>query len=237
MKGYCVYENEDMIRATGDTLRPGGVFLTDRAIKICDFKESDKILDVGCGMGATVKRLKSIYNLDAFGVDPSLKLLKIGKDKYGDHNIKFGRGEELPHKNELFKGVMAECTMSLMDDYKKTIRESFRVLQDKGYFIVSDVYARRSEYLGEVQNSNVNSCMRGLFDIDILKDVIASAGFEIICFEDWTDLLKQLMVEIIFKYGSMAKFWEIATCNSCGDFHQKLTLCKPGYFLLIAKKK
>jgi len=237
MKGCSVFENEDMINATGDTLRPGGVFLTDRAVKLCDFKANDKILDVGCGMGVTVKRLKSEYNLDAFGVDPSVKLLKIGEDKYGNHNIDFGHGEELPHIDNFFDGVMAECTMSLMDDYKKTIMESYRVLKDKGYFIVSDVYARRPEYLEDVQKNEIHSCMRGLFDIDILKDSIVSSGFEIICFEEWTDLLKQLMVEIIFKYGSMSKFWEIATCNSCGDFHQKLTLCKPGYFLIIARKK
>jgi len=235
--GCTVYENKDMQGITGDTLRPGGMFLTDRAIKICEFKQNDKILDVGCGMGVTVEKLKSIYNLNAFGVDPSLKLLQLGKEKYGNHNIELGRGEELPYENSFFKGVMAECTMSLMEDFKKTIMESNRVLEDKGYFIVSDVYARRPEYLEEVQKHNVNSCMRGLFNIDVLKEAILSSGFEIICFEDWTDLLKQLMVKIIFKYGSMSEFWEIATCSSCGDFQKKLTLCKPGYFLLVAQKK
>jgi len=237
MRSCSVYENEDMRGVTGDTLRPGGMFLTDRAIKICDFKYGDKILDVGCGMGVTVEKLKSIYNLDAYGVDPSAKLLELGKKKYGNRNIELGRGEELPYKNGLFKSVMAECTMSLMEDFKKTIQESNRVLEDKGYFIVSDVYARKPEYLEEVQKYNINSCMRGLLDIDILKEAIVNSGFEIICFEDWTDFLKQLMVKIIFKYGSMSAFWEIATCSSCGDFQKKLTLCKPGYFLLIAKKK
>ena len=237
MIGCSVYENKNMRGITGDTLRPGGMFLTDRAIKICEFKQNDKILDVGCGMGVTVEKLKSIYNLNAFGVDPSLKLLELGKEKYGNHNIELGRGEELPYENSFFKGVMAECTMSLMEDFKKTIMESNRVLEDKGYFIVSDVYARRPEYLEEVQKHNVNSCMRGLFNIDVLKKAIVSSGFEIICFEDWTDLLKQLMVKIIFKYGSMSAFWEIATCSSCGDFQEKLTLCKPGYFLLVAQKK
>ena len=237
MSSCTVYENKDMQGITGDTLRPGGMFLTDRAIKICDFKSNDKILDVGCGMGVTVERLKSLYNLNSFGVDPSTKLLELGRKKYGNHNIELGRGEELPHENSFFKGVMAECTMSLMEDYKKTIMESYRVLEDKGYFIVSDVYARSPEYLGDVQKHNVKSCMRGLFNIDILKETIVSSGFEIICFEEWTHLLKQLMVKIIFKYGSMAEFWEIATCSSCGDFQEKLTLCKPGYFLLIAQKK
>lgn len=61
MSSCTVYENKDMRGVTGDTLRPGGMFLTDRAVKICDFKNGDKILDVGCGMGATVEKLKNIY--------------------------------------------------------------------------------------------------------------------------------------------------------------------------------
>lgn len=236
MSSCTVYENKDMRGVTGDTLRPGGMFLTDRAVKICDFKNGDKILDVGCGMGATVEKLKNIYNLDAFGIDPSKKLLELGREKYGDHNIKVGSGEELPHKDKFFDGVMAECTMSLMDDFKRTISESNRVLKDRGYFIISDIYARRPEYLDEVQKYNINSCLRGLFHIEILKEAIEESGFKIVFFEDWTDLLKQLMVKIIFKYGSMSVFWNVATCSNCGDFQKKLTLCKPGYFLLIAQK-
>ena len=39
-------------------------------------------------MGVTVERLKSVYNLNAFGVDPSLKLLELGKEKYGNHQYR-----------------------------------------------------------------------------------------------------------------------------------------------------
>lgn len=237
MKSCSIYENESVRRITGDTLRPGGFLLTDRAIKICKFEIQNKIIDVGCGMGETVERLKDKYNLDAYGIDPSIKLLQLGKEKYKNNNLQYGKGEELPYKDCFFKGVLAECTMSLMEDYEKTIMESKRVLEQNGYFVVSDVYARKPEYLEAVQKHNIKSCMRGLFNVNILMDKIINSGFEIVCFEDWTDLLKQLMVKIIFKYGSMSIFWEMATCSSCGDFQQKLTLCKPGYFFLVAKKK
>lgn len=237
MSGCLVYENEDMRKVTGDTLRPGGFLLTDRAIKICNFKSYDKILDIGCGMGATVKKLKDEYNFDSFGIDPSVKLIELGKEKFGNSKIEIGKGEELPYKDLYFNGVFAECTMSLMTDYEKTIRESKRVLLDKGYFIISDVYARKPEYLEAVQKYNINSCMRGLFNLDVLKEKIINSGFEIIYLEDCTELLKKLMVKIIFKYGSMSIFWKAATCSSCGDFQEKLTLCKPGYFLMIVQKK
>ena len=99
------------------------------------------------------------YDFNSFGVDPSTKLLELGREKYGNQNIDLGRGEELPYEKLFFKGVMAECTMSLMEDFKKTINESYRVLQDQGYFIISDVYARKPEYLEELKKHNVNSCL------------------------------------------------------------------------------
>lgn len=193
------------------------------------------VLDVGCGMGTTVKYLKEKYNINSFGVDPSLKLIELGKSKYNVQNVVSGEGEKLPYNDMSFDGVLAECTMSLMSDYKKTITECQRVLKPNGYFVISDVYARRPEYIYGVQEFNVKSCMRGLFDKDVLKNAVADAGFDIVCFEDWTDLLRQLTVKIIFKYGSMAAFWNVATCESCGGFQEKLSLCKPGYFLLAAK--
>lgn len=237
MKSCSIYENENMRKVTGDTLRPGGFFLTDKAIKMCNFKYEDILLDIGCGMGATVNRLKNEYNLNAYGIDPSQKLIQLGKEKYKDNKLEHGKGEDLPYENSFFKGVLAECTMSLMEDYEKTLIESKRVLKKDGCFVVSDVYARKTEGLEELQNYNINSCMRGLFDVNVLSNKIKNLGFEIVCFEDWTDLLKQLMVKIIFRYGSMAIFWNLATCTNCNDFQKKLTACKPGYFLLIAKKK
>lgn len=237
MSSCSVYENEDMRKVTGDTLRPGGFFLTDRAITMCNFKPNDKIIDIGCGMGETVNRLNKIYKFDSFGIDPSNKLLELGKNKYENIKIIPGRGEKLSFEDSFFNGVFAECTMSLMDDWKKTVLEANRVLKIGGYFIISDVYARRTEYIDELQECNINSCMRGLLNVENLKDFVLYSGFELVSFEDWTDLLKSLMVKIIFKYGSMARFWGIATCSSCTDFQQKLSLCKPGYFLMILRKK
>jgi ubiquinone/menaquinone biosynthesis C-methylase UbiE len=188
-------------------------------------------------MGATVERLSDVFELNAYGIDPSLKLLELGREKYGDLQTTLGKGEELPYPDSFFDGVFAECSMSLMEDYRKAILESRRVLEDGGYYIISDVYARKPEHLEELQRQKVNSCMRGLFHIDEFKEALVGSGFEILSCEDWTDLLKQLMVKIIFQYGSMSVFWEMATCSSCGDFQEKLTKCKPGYFLLIARKR
>lgn len=233
----AVYEDDSIKCVTGDTLRPGGFFLTERAISLCNMeKESIRALDIGCGMGATVNYLQFEFGIEAYGIDPSEKLIKQGKDKYKLPLI-IGRGELLPYEENFFDLVFTECTLSLMEDPEKTMEEVYRVLKPSGYFIISDIFAKRPEYIEELKKAEVVSCLRNLFDLGILSAKIENAGFKIMLLEDWSSLLKQLMVDIIFKYGSMKEFWNITTCGNCNDFREKLGLCKPGYFLMIGQKE
>ncbi|CAH2213316.1 DVU_1556 family methyltransferase [Tepidibacter aestuarii] len=235
MKKNNVYESDDIRCVTGNTLRPGGFLLTNRAVLLCDISKGQKVLDVGCGMGATVDFLKSEFKIDAYGIDPSQKLIDRGREVKNLPIIK-GIGESIPYNNKSFDVVFTECTLSLMQKYEDTLQEIYRVLKPGGFVIISDVFAKEPDYIDELKNSNVQTCLRGLLDIGKLLIEIEKRGFEVITLEDWTSLLKQLMVDIIFKYDSMDKFWNVTTCENCSDFKTKLSLCKPGYFFMIAKK-
>jgi arsenite methyltransferase len=234
-----VYESEHMSCVLGDTLRPGGFKLTDTSVKFCEFLSGDNVLDIGCGRGNTVEYLNKKYLLNSYGIDPSKVLLQEGKNINPELKIKEGRGECLPFNNESMNGVFAECTLSLMEDLEKTIQETARVLKKEGWFVITDVFARNPQYLYLMQEFSFNSCMRGLHDIENLKINLQNYGFEIMLFEDYTDLLKELMVKIVFTYGSMNTFWSKATsCSTnCSQFQQVLSKCKVGYFLLIAKRR
>ena len=77
MTSNAVYENSNIRCVTGETLRPGGFLLTKRAVSNCGFEKDQKILDVGCGMGATVKFLIDEYDLKASRHEILLKSLFI----------------------------------------------------------------------------------------------------------------------------------------------------------------
>lgn len=237
MSFYNAYESKDMTCVLGDTLRPGGFKLTDKGVEFCKFKEGNKILDIGCGRGSTVEYLEQRFSLNSFGIDPSKILLKEGKSKNPKLKIKEGIGEDIPFENETMDGVFAECTLSLMKA-EETIKEVYRVIKKQGFFIITDVYAKKPQYLKLLDGFSFNSCMRGLHDLEKLKNKLEGLGFKILLFEDCSDLLKELMVKIIFSYGSMNIFWsKAAACsNNCLQFQEVLSKCKVGYFLLIAKK-
>ena len=81
--------------------------------------------------------------------------------------------------------------------------------------------------------------MRGLHDLKKLESQMEQEGFSVTFCEDYSHFLKELVVKIGFSFGSMSEFWNI-TAENCIDgsgFYEKLKLCKPGYFLLIARKR
>ena len=235
-----VYESSCMQEATGETLRPGGFKLTEQAVSFCDLNEQMRILDLGCGMGATASYLYQKYGVKVVGIDPSPKLLNIAKAKNPFATFVKGSGDALPFENERFECVLAECTLSLMNDLHVSLKEVYRVLEIGGWFVINDVYAKNPESLSAMDNFSMTSCMRGMHDLLSLKEMLERVGFEIMLLEDCSQLLKELMVKIIFSHGSMGAFWgktiEGEEAHTSCSFDHNIKQCKPGYFMLIAKK-
>ena len=237
--GSCnAYESDSMQNLLGETLRPGGFKLTEIALKYCGISGTDKILDLGCGRGATLRYLSENHGISAVGIDLSEKLLADARSELPEAELVLGRAEDLPFESNRFDCVFAECTLSLMDSTDEVLRQAHRVLKPNGWFIISDVYAKNPQALSELRESAVNSCMRGMHELPVLEGKLREAGFSVTLTEDYSEFLKELVVKIGFSYGSMSSFWNLSTenCVDGDDFALKLKQCKPGYFLLIARK-
>ena len=236
---HNAYESSCMNEIMGETLRPGGFNLTDAGVQYCSLAPGDTVLDLGCGRGATVNYLNKKYHLTAVGIDPSEKMIAAAQDNYGRPGFFLGKGEQLPFEDESFDCVLAECTLSLMDRLDSVIDQVYRVLKENGWFVITDVYAKNPEALSKLGNYPINSCMRGMHDLDQLKNRLGQAGFFIDNWEDHSQYLKELFVKIGFSYGSMCEFWNAAEeeCISGDEFYKTIKQCKPGYFLMIVKKK
>lgn len=234
-----LFESPAMRQVTGETIRPGGFYLTDRALDFCAFPAGATVLDLGCGCGATVEYLREVYRFQAIGVDPSELLLADGRQRKPDLPLLRAWGEDLPFTPGRMDGVLAECTFSLMSDLDRTIREINRVLKADGRLVVNDVYARNPAGIQELQQLNIDSCLRGAITKKELIAKLEANGFEIILWEDHTDLLKHLTAKMIWTHGSMTEFW-LKTSSCTIDPHQAqlaMAKAKMGYFMLIAVKK
>ena len=83
-----------------------------------------------------------------------------------------------------------------------------------------------------------NCCLKGAVGRNRTREMISSAGFTHLTWEDHSDLLKHLAAQMIFSYGSMEKFWSsFCVGGEATGISGDVTKFRPGYYFLAAKKE
>ena len=218
-----IYERGELEKITGETIRPGGFAITEEALAFCRFPPGAKILDVGCGLGATVRYLIEQHGLDAVGLDVSAQMIDRGKKAAPGLPLFQGSGDNLPFCNGTMDGVMMECSYSLIEDADFALTESYRVLKENGRLVISDFYYRR--------RPDVKSKETFLALLD-------DHGFVVELWRDCSQHLGQLTVDCIMQGEKPDLLWQclLSKAENRGLTCAQLKAFKPGYFLLIARK-
>jgi SAM-dependent methyltransferase len=219
-------------RATGKTIRPGGLSLLEHALALFPFRADSRVLDVGCGMGATVAYLREKHVLRAAGLDLSRKLLAQCMPSLPRLRA---HAEVLPVASCCLEGVVCECVLSLVTDPLRALSEFSRVLTPGGLIILSDIYRRDPR--NNTQDLITDCCLAGAVTREEVLEWVTKAGFSIILWEDHSRLLAELAAKLIFIYGSMAAFWGQFTQGDEGEKMEKaVKVMRPGYYLIVASK-
>lgn len=233
------YENKEVQKTMGETLRPGGLESTVRALEFCNFGAGDKLLDLGCGKGRTIKYVKDNYHINMQGLDISEEFVREARELNKNSLITISSGDHTPFENDEFNGVFAECTLSLMDNLENTINEINRIMKTRGYLVISDVYAKNTQYLNELSTYNIDTCLKRPHNMEVLTKLLKSRGFIIMLHENHDEYIIQLIADIIFSFGSMEDFFSRAgeNCIDGKKFQDLIKKTKIGYFLMIAQKE
>jgi len=194
---------------------PGGLTLTKRVVEYCAFIPGAKVLDVGCGTGVTMEYLQETCGLQSVGVDVSKERLEQGRKHLPYLQFIQAAGESLPLVDVSFAGVIAECSLSVMQDAGTVLTEISRILVPGGKLAITDIYLPISDSTAGYLNRNQ------------LKTMLEKNGFSIVVWEDQSAFLREFIACYIMKYGSMEELWQ---CVS-------IPKTKLGYFLLVAEKR
>jgi SAM-dependent methyltransferase len=240
-----IYESKQLRSVTGPAIRPGGLALTGRAMDFCHFPSEARLLDVGCGVGATVSYLRSRFQMNACGLDISAPLLEEGKS--GDDALPLlrARAEHLPFGMGSMDGIICECVLSLISEPDRALREFYRVLSPNGKLILSDIYLRgpriNDRFTWEAYYSRTESvvdCLQGFPPSCPVMELLSEAGLAVLLWEDHTPLLMELAARLVLAGGTIDAFRQDMEKTGCsGGSQAVLQMDRPGYYLLVAGKK
>lgn len=147
--------------------------------------ENKSILEIGSGFGGFVL-LCNLHGIKAFGVEPDRQMVWITGQllcafDFDPALVQPAKGESLPYKNESFDYVVSFQVLEHVEDPKKVLDESLRVLKPNGfiYFIFPNY---NSFYEGHIEKIwfpfiNKNNAEKYLTLLGLNKDKLKYVNF------------------------------------------------------------
>ncbi len=188
LKGCCadLWAHPGIRLLVGDSLHPGGLALTERALDGLALPEGARILDLGSGPGATVGAARG-RGLRAVGLD------LVAHPGVGAGGFVRGDAERLPFRDGAFDGAIAECVVSALPDKAAAAAELRRVVRPGGRVALADVTlegelpAPLATFLGWI------ACVAGAMRAEDHAALLAAAGFTVRSTEDHTPALEEMV--------------------------------------------
>lgn len=220
----ALYEHPAWQQTPDQVMRPGGREITECALAICDLPSGSRVLDVGCGLGATLNHITAREEWKAFGVDISAKLLRQAHQNSPKSFFAQARGEHLPFAGRSLDAIIAECTLSIMDT-ALVLQECIRMLKHGGYLIINDVYARNESGIEALRNLPQGTCIgSATSQAQILKG-LEQCGLRLIWWQDCSESLKEFPVCTLTTAAEVDPF----------DLFIAASRAKLGYYSLVAQ--
>lgn len=194
---------KDLTKVTLDDLQPVDEFhirgdtATQELIKLAAFTPDMHILDVGCGIGGSTRRLSHETGCRLTGIDLSNEYIdtaeKLTQLLNMQERVKFQAcsAMELPFEDNYFDGIWSLQMNMNVEDKLAWLKETCRVLKPGGRAILYEVCGNKVTPLHFPVPWAQDSSMSFLIPPDSFRDVITSAGFEIEVWNDKTGLAQK----------------------------------------------
>ncbi len=235
-----LWEQEDFQRVAGEIWRPGGPELTRRALELaarrCGLAPGARLLDLGCGPGASLELLAGLGYLP-LGLDRRTHAAWAKRAAGAERSpaVIFLQGDAAcpPLADNSVDGVLSECVLSLLPDPLDALRGCRRTLRPGGALLLSDLF-RHGDMLEEGGASLAppeSGCLAGARSRAVWEGLLVRAGFVPRCFEDHSRALVEMAARLLWYGADAAPEWLRGGC-ACGGRRGAV-----GYGLWIAQKE
>jgi hypothetical protein len=124
----------------GESFHPGGLPRTRELLVASALPSGSRILDVGCGLGASARVAAAEFGLSVDAIDASPAVLDAARDRAPGLHIDWQRGDvsRLEASAGTYDAVLSECVLSGAVR-GEALAEIVRVLKPGGLVLMSDV--------------------------------------------------------------------------------------------------
>lgn len=116
-------------------------------IEKLQIKESDKVLDAGCGSGIFTSILKELTGADIIGMDFSIRHLEIMRKKNNPVVPVAGDVIALPFKSHSFDKVVCYSVLQFVESWQDAAKELTRVTKKGGIVLLGDLPDRSKRWI------------------------------------------------------------------------------------------
>lgn len=204
-----LYQQAAFQQVAGSSLRPGGIALTARALSLAAFAPGMRIVDVGCGPGASLSFLEE-RGFRAVGVDISPEMLTTARLRAPAAHLALGSAAELPLESASMDGVLCECVLSLLPAPQAALKEYYRVLKTGGKLVWADMclpaepdtapdHVRTDGREGVGQ-----ACLQGARSQESMRQSLEQAGFAVLHQEECRRAVVELAAQMLWQHVDCA---------------------------------
>ena len=194
---------KDLSSVTPDDLQPvdefhiRGSLATSELIRLSEFTPEMHVLDVGCGVGGSTRRLSHATGCCVTGIDLSDEYIdtaeRLTRLLNMQERVKFHAASALalPFADNTFDGAWSIQMNMNVEDKLSWLREVYRVLKPGSRAVLYEVCGHKNTPVHFPVPWAQDSTMSFLVPADEFRDIITSAGFDIQVWNDKTDLAQK----------------------------------------------
>jgi len=204
---------KDLSKVTLDDLQPVDEFhirgdtATKELIKLSGFTPEMHILDVGCGIGGSTRRLSHQTGCRATGIDLSEEYIETAERLTQllnmQERVKFHATSalDLPFDDNCFDGAWSLQMNMNVEDKLSWLKETYRVLKPGARAVLYEVCGNKNTPPYFPVPWAQDSSMSFLVPPESFRDAVTSAGFDIAVWNDKTDLAQQAFANVAEPVG------------------------------------
>lgn len=205
MKKPTIFDYQAQV---GITKHLGGLDSTKTLIKRCNIEGGERVLEIGCGVGASAVYLANEYGCHVTGIDISERMIQRARQRAQANKVEHlttfrtANMDELPYPPNTFDIVFCESVLAFSKKKAKAVAEMARVTVPGGYVAINEsVWLHPpTDELVEWFSQDM-AAEATIHQIDGWIQLIKDAGLNVISEDEEPIVIKDEVVGIIQRFG------------------------------------